>query len=120
MFPGDTKRINYILSTMNLGKAARWAEHFLDTHTNDQREFNLNQTLLQFYQLLEKSFDVRRTQERAQTDPTVLKQKTGDLENYIIDINVLASKAGFILSGSTENPMLPPTFLKGLRSSLHN
>ena len=103
---------------MNLGKAARWAEHFLDTHTNNQREFNPNQTLLQFYQLLEKSFDVRRTEERAQTDLAVLKQKTGHLENYIINFNVLTSKAGFILSGSTENPMLPPTFLKGLSPML--
>jgi len=40
------------------------------------------------------------------------------LENYIIDFNVLASKAGFILSGSTENPMLPPAFLKGLSPTL--
>jgi len=118
MFPNNTERINYILSTMNIGKATRWAEHFLDTHTNDQREFTLNQTLLQFYQLLEKSFDIRRTQERAQTDLAVLKQKTGDLENYIIDFNVLTSKAGFILSGSTENPMLPPAFLKGLSPTL--
>jgi len=46
MFPDDTERINYILSTMNIGKAARWAEDFLDTHTNEQREFNPNQTLL--------------------------------------------------------------------------
>jgi len=118
MFPNNTERINYMLSTMNIGKATRWAEHFLDTHTNEQREFSLNQTLLQFYQLLEKSFDVRRTQERAQTDLAVLKQKTGDLENYIINFNVLASKAGFILSGSTENPMLPPAFLKGLSPML--
>ena len=118
MFPDDTERINYILSTMNLGKATRWAEHFLNMHTNDQREFNPNQTLLQFYQLLEKSFDIRRTQERAQTDLAVLKQKTGDLENYIIDFNVLASKAGFILPGSTENPMLAPAFMKGLNSML--
>jgi len=91
---------------------------FLNMHTNDQREFNLNQTLLQFYQLLEKSFDIRRTQERAQTNLAVLKQKTGDLENYIINFNALASKAGFILLGSTENPMLPPAFLKGLSPTL--
>jgi len=118
MFPNNTKRINYILSTMNIGKAARWAEHFLDMHTNDQREFNPNQTLLQFYQLIEKSFDIKRTQERAQTDLAVLKQKNGDLENYIIDFNALASKVGFILSGNTKNPMLPPAFLKGLSPML--
>jgi len=103
---------------MNLGKAARWAEHFLNTHTDEQREFKLNQTLLQFYQLLEKSFDVKRTQERAQTDLSVLKQKTGDPEIYIINFNALASKAGFILSGNIENPMLPPAFLKGLSPML--
>jgi len=47
-------------------------------------------TWAEFVKLLDQTFDLRRTKDKARTDLSVLKQKPGELEQYILDFNSLA------------------------------
>jgi len=78
---------------MSLGRAAEWAEHFTNkkTKVNTQREriFNPGLTWAEFVKLLDQTFDLRRTRDRARTDLATLRMKPGELEQYILNFNSL-------------------------------
>jgi hypothetical protein len=52
LFTTDTRKINFALSYMITGRAANWAEHFTDTHTNPEGVFDSGLTWKQFIKLL--------------------------------------------------------------------
>ena len=101
---------------MTKGRAANWASHYIDTHQTNGK-FLPTDTWVSFKKLLEKTFDIRKTKEKAQTDFAVLKHKPGHFEEYILNFRMLVQRAGFILEG-VENPMLAVDFLKGLHLTL--
>jgi len=115
-FSTDQLAILFAISYMTEGRAADWASHYIDTHQTDGK-FLPTDTWVEFKRLLEKSFDIRKTKQKAQTDFSVLKHKPGHLEEYILDFRTLAQQAGFILQG-IENPMLAVDFLRGLHPTL--
>jgi len=115
-FSTDQLAILFAISYMTEGRAADWASHYIDTHQTDGK-FLPTDTWTEFKKLLEKSFDIRKTKQKAQTDFSVLKQKPGQLEEYILDFRTLAQRAGFILQG-VENPTLAVDFLRGLHPML--
>jgi len=115
-FLTDQLAILFAISYMTEGRAANWASHYIDTHQTD-RKFLPTDTWVEFKKLLEKSFDIRKTKQKVQTDFSVLKHKPGHLEEYILDFRTLAQRAGFILQG-IENPMLAVDFLRGLHPML--
>jgi len=47
-------------------------------------------TWAEFIKLLDQTFDLRRTKDKARTDLSVLKMKPGELEQYILNLNSLA------------------------------
>ena len=51
-------------------------------------------------------------------DLSILKHKPGKLEEYIMDFTSLTNRAGYILTGDQENPILPQIFLEHLNSQL--
>ena len=108
--------INFALSYMNEGKAANCANYFIDKFTVD-KTLNPNLTWDTFRKLLEKIFDIKKTADKAQVDLSVLKQKPGESDKYILDFNALANGAGYVITDQ-ENPMLATSFLKGLHPSL--
>ena len=115
----DSLKIDFALSYMNTGRAADWAEHFTDTHMKDgvltlPRDF----TWKMFVDLLNKTFDLRKTKDKARVDLSILKHKPRKLEEYIMDFTTLASQAGYILTGNKENPVLPQNSLKHLNPQL--
>ena len=101
---------------MTEGRAADWASHYIDMHQTN-RKFLPTDTWVKFKKLLEKTFDIRKTKEKVQTDFEVLKHKPGHLEEYILNFRMLAQRGGFVLQG-IENPMLAVDFLKGLHPML--
>jgi len=115
-FLTDQLAILFAISYMTEGRAADWASHYIDTHQTDGK-FLPTDTWVEFKKLLEKSFDIRKTKQKAQTDFSVLKHKPGHLEEYILDFRMLAQRAGFVLQG-IENPMLAVDFLRGLHPTL--
>jgi len=115
-FSTDQLAILFAISYMTEGRAADWASHYIDTHQTDGK-FLPTDTWVKFKKLLEKSFDIRKTKQKAQTDFSVLKQKPGHLEEYILDFRTLVQRAGFVLQG-VENPMLAVDFLRGLHPML--
>ena len=115
-FLTDQLAILFAISYMTKGRASDWASHYIDMHQTEGKFLPTN-TWVNFKKLLEKSFDIRKTKEKAQTDFTVLKHKPGHLEEYILDFRTLAQRARFILQG-VENPMLSVDFLKGLHPTL--
>ena len=115
-FSTDQLAILFAISYMTEGRAANWASHYIDMHQTD-RKFLPTDTWVKFKKLLEKSFDIRKTKQKAQTDFSVLKHKPGHLEEYILDFRTLAQRARFIWQG-IENPMLAVDFLKGLHLML--
>jgi len=98
-FLTDQLAILFAIIYMTEGRAADWASHYIDMHQTDGKFLPTN-TWVSFKKLLEKTFDIRKMKEKAQTDFSVLKQQ-----------------AGFILEG-IENPMLTVDFLKGLHLML--
>jgi hypothetical protein len=120
LFTTDTRKIDFALSYMITGRAANWAEHFTDTHTNSEGVFDSGLTWKQFIELLNTTFDVRRMKDKARVDLSTLKHKPGQLEQYILDFSLLASRAGYVLTGSVENPILPQLFLEHLNPSLRD
>ena len=107
---------------MTSGRAADWAEHFTETHMktdeNKKRYFDANMKWADFVLLLNRTFDVRRTKDKAKTDLAVLKHKSGNLKQYILDFNAMASRAGYFLPNDIENPVLLVLFLQGLNPAL--
>ena len=73
--------------------------------------------LATFIKLLDQTFDLRRTRDRASTDLAVLRMKTGELKQYILDFNSLASQWEFVMVGQ-ENLCLPGMFLDSLNARL--
>jgi len=114
-FPTDQLAILFAIMYMTEGRAANWASHYIDMHQTN-RKFLPTDTWVSFKKLLEKTFNIRKMKEKAQTDFTVLKHRPGHLEEYILDFRTLAQQAGFILG--VENPMLTVDFLKGLHPTL--
>jgi hypothetical protein len=53
-------------------------------------------------------------------DLSTLKHKPGQLKQYILNFTSLASCAGYVLTGSVENPILPQLFLEHLNPSLQD
>jgi len=115
-FSTDQLAILFAISYMTEGRAADWASHYINTHQT-KGKFLPTDTWVSFKKLLKKTFNIRKTKEKAQTDFTVLKHKPGHLEEYILDFRTLAQRARFILEG-VENPMLTVDFLKGLHPML--
>jgi len=115
-FSTDQLAILFAISYMTEGRAADWASHYIDMHQTEGK-FLPTDTWVEFKKLLEKSFDIRKTKQKAQTDFSVLKHKPGHLEEYILDFRTLAQQAGFVLQG-VENPMLAVDFLRGLHPTL--
>ena len=104
---------------MNTGRAADWAEHFRDTHTRDGvLTLPEGATWKKFADLLNETFDPRQTKDKARVDLSILKHKPGKLEEYIMDFTSLASRAGYILVGDAENPILSQIFLGHLNPQL--
>ena len=89
LYPNDNAGIRFALTYMTSGRAANWAEHFTNTHMktdeNGKRYFNADMKWADFVLLLNRTFDVRRTRDKAKTDLAVLKHKPGNLEQYILD-----------------------------------
>ena len=105
---------------MSSDRAAEWVEYFTDKHTKlvqGNRVFDPAMTWAEFVKLLDQTFDLRRTKDKARTDLSVLRQKPGELEQYILDFNSLAGRGGYIMTGQ-ENPCLPGMFLDGLNPRL--
>jgi len=103
---------------MSSGRAAEWVEYFTDEHTKlvqGNRVFDPAMTWAEFVKLLDQMFDLRRTKDKARTDLSVLRQKQGELEQYIL----LAGRGGYIMIGQ-ENPCLPGMFLDGLNLRLQD
>ena len=77
LYLNDNARIRFALSYMTSGRAADWAEHFTDTDMkldeNRKRYFDAGMKWAEFVLLLNRTFDVRRTKDKAKTDLTVLK-----------------------------------------------
>jgi len=88
-FSTDQLAILFAISYMTEGRAADWASHYINTHQTDGK-FLPTDTWVEFKKLLEKSFDIRKTKQKAQTDFSVLKHKPGHLEEYILDFRTLA------------------------------
>ena len=104
---------------MNMGRAADCAEHFTDTHrTNGVLTLPTDFTWKKFIDLLNETFDLRKTKDKARVDLSILKHRPGKLEEYIMDFMALASQAGYILAGDAENPILSQIFLKHLNPQL--
>ncbi|KIJ98759.1 hypothetical protein K443DRAFT_41029, partial [Laccaria amethystina LaAM-08-1] len=120
LFTTDVRKIDFALSYMITGRAANWAEHFTDTYTNPDGVFDTGLTWKQFVELLNTTFDVRRMKDKARVDLSTLKHKPGQLEQYILDFTSLASRTGYLLTGSVENPILPQLFLEHLNPSLQD
>ena len=54
---------------MNTGRAADWAEHFTDTHTKDGvLTLPEGTTWKKFVDLLNETFDLRKTKDKARVD----------------------------------------------------
>jgi hypothetical protein len=83
LFTTDTRKIDFALSYMITGRAANWAEHFTDTHTNPEGVFDSGLTWKQFVELLNTTFDVRRTKDKARVDLSTLKNTNPDNSNNI-------------------------------------
>ena len=115
-FLTDQLAILFAISYMTEGRAADWASHYIDMHQTNGK-FLPTDTWVEFKKLLEKSFDIRKTKQKAQTGFSVLKHKPGHLEEYILDFRTLAQRARFALQG-IENPMLAVDFLRGLHPML--
>ena len=90
----------------------------MKTDENGKRYFDADMKWADFVLLLNRTFDVRRTKDKAKTDLAVLKHKPGNLEQYILDFNAMANRAGYILPNNMENPVLPVLFLQGLNPAL--
>ena len=121
LFPDDACKIDFALSYTNTGRAANWAEHFTDTHTKDGvLMLPEGTTWKKFIDLLNETFNLRKTKDKASVDLSTLKHKPGKLEEYIMDFTTLASRAGYILSGNEENPVLPHIFLEHLNPQLRD
>ena len=119
LFPDDARKIDFALSNMNTGRAANWAGHFTDTHTRDGVSMlPEGTTWKKFVDLLNETFDHRKTKDKARVDLSILKHKPGKLEEYSMDFTALASQAGYILAGDAENPILYQIFLKHLNPQL--
>jgi len=122
LFPDDQWKINCMLTYMSSGRAAEWAEHFTDEHTKiiqEVRVFNPETTWTEFIKLLDLTFDLRRTKDKARTDLAVLRQKSGEIKQYSLDFNSLAGWGGYIMTGQ-DNPCLPGMFLDGLNPRLQD
>jgi len=108
---------------MSSGRAAEWAKHFTDektkVNTQGERIFSPGLTWAEFVKLLDQTFDLRRTRDRARMDLAMLRMKSGELEQYILDFNLLASQGEFVMTGQ-ENPCLPGMFLDGLNVRLQD
>ena len=52
-------------------------------------------------------------------DLAMLRMKPGELKQYILDFNLLASQGEFIMTGQ-DNPCLPGMFLDGLNARLQD
>jgi len=79
---------------MSSGRAAEWAEHFTDEHTKiakGKRIFSPGLTWAEFVKLLDQTFDLRRTRDRAIMELAALRMKPGELKQYILNFNSLAS-----------------------------
>ena len=76
LYLNDNARIRFALTYMTSGRAANWAEHFTDTHMktdeNRKRYFDTDMKWADFVLLLNRTFDVRRTRDKAKMDLAVL------------------------------------------------
>ena len=63
----------------------------MKTDENGKRYFDADMKWADFVLLLNRTFDVRRTKDKAKTDLAVLKHKPGNLKQYILDFNAMAS-----------------------------
>jgi len=88
-FPTDHLAIMFAIMYMTEGRAADWASHYIDMHQTNGKFLPTN-TWTSFKKLLEKTFNIRKMKEKAQTDFAVLKHKPGHLEEYILDFRTLA------------------------------
>ena len=121
LFPDDAHKIDFALSYMNTGRAADWAEHFTDTHTKDGvLTLPEGTTWKKFVDLVNLTFDLRKTKDKVRVDLSILKHKPGKLKEYIMNFTALASRAGYILTGNKENPVLPHIFLENLNPQLRD
>ena len=119
LFPDDACKIYFALSYMNTGRAADWAEHFMDTHTRDGvLTLPEGTTWKKFIDLLNETFDLKKTKDKVRVDLSILKHKLGKLEEYIMDFTALASRAGYLLAGDAGNPILSQIFLEHLNPQL--
>ena len=75
-------------------------------------------TWKKFIDLLNETFNLRKTKDKARVDLSILKHRPGKLEEYIMDFMALASQAGYILARDAENPILSQMFLKHLNPQL--
>jgi len=78
---------------MSSGRAAEWVEYFTDEHTKlvqGNIVFDPAMTWAEFVKLLDQTFNLRRTKDKARRDLSVLRQKPGELKQYILDFNSLA------------------------------
>ena len=86
LYKNDKAGIRFALTYMTAGRAADWAEHFTDTHMktdeNGKRYFDADMKWADFVLLLNRTFNVRRTKDKAKTDLAVLKHKPGNLKQY--------------------------------------
>ena len=122
LFPNDQQKISCTLSYMSLGRAAEWAKHFTNEHTKiaeGKRIFSPGLTWAEFIKLLDQTFDLRRTRDRARVDLAALRMKSGELKQYILDFNLLTSQGEFVMVGQ-ENPCLPGMFLDSLNARLQD
>ena len=83
LFPSNALKIDFALSYMNTGRAADWAEHFTDTHTKDG-VLTLPEgiTWKKFIDLLNETFNLRKTKDKARVDLSTSKHKPGKLRIY--------------------------------------
>jgi len=88
-FLTDQLAILFAIMYMTKGRAADWASHYIDTHQTDGKFLPTN-TWVSFKKLLEKTFDIRKMKEKAQTDFAVIKHRPGHLEEYILNFRMLA------------------------------
>ena len=83
LFPNDQQKISCTLTYMSLGRAAKWAEHFTDEHikiVQGRGVFDPAMTWAEFIKLLDQTFELRRTKDKARTDLAILRMKSGELK----------------------------------------
>jgi len=71
-----------MLTYMSSGRAAEWAEYFTNEQTKlvqGARIFDPGMTWAEFIKLLDQTFNLRRTKDKARMDLAVLKQNSNSI-----------------------------------------